>query len=179
MAFKPSLRRHHKVVNTELNLNPLLDVMTALIPLMLANAQLAKIGVIDLNLPPAVMAGVGQGTTTMPKEVTRNLDLVVTITDKGFYITCALAGQEAAGSGPAIGILSNGEYDYQMLSQKLFELKQKLGEGFADAESVVIQAESKIRYQILVSTMDAARSYRTVDKTATLFPKVALSAGIL
>ena len=179
MAFRPSLRRHHKVVSTELNLNPLLDVMTALIPLMLANAQLAKIGVIDLNLPPAATASAGQGTAELPKETARNLDLVVTITDKGFYIASALTTSETAAGTPAIGILANGDYDYHALSQKLHEIKQKVGSDFADAESVVIQAESKIRYQILVSTMDAARSYRVEGKVEGLFPNVALSAGIL
>ncbi len=179
MAFKPSLRRHHKVVSTELNLNPLLDVMTALIPLMLANAQLAKIGVIDLNLPPAVTASAGQGAAGLPKETARNLDLVVTITDKGFYIASALSARDTAASAPAIGILANGEYDFHALSQKLHEIKQKVGSEFADAESVVIQAESKIRYQTLVSTMDAARNHQTEGKIEVLFPNVALSAGIL
>jgi len=179
MAFKPSLRRHRKEVSTELNLNPLLDMMTVLIPLLLANAQFAKIGVIELNLPPAATAGVASGASGLPKETVRNLDLVVTITDRGFYMTSALAARDTSASGPAISILANGEYDYQSLSQRLYGLKQKLGSEFSDPDAIVIQAEPKISYQILVSTMDAARNLRSEGKTVVLFPNVALSAGIL
>lgn len=180
MAFKPSLRRHRKTVNTELNLNPLLDVMTVLIPLLLANAQFAKIGVIELNLPPAATAGFASGGAGLPKETARNLDLVVTITDQGFYMASALSAKDTSTSrGPALSTLANGEYDYHGLSQKLYDLKQELGSEFADPESIVIQAESQIPYQVLVSTMDAARSHRVDGKTVVLFPNVALSAGIL
>ncbi len=181
MAFRPSLRRHSKEPNTELNLNPLLDVMTVLIPLLLANSQFAKIGVIELNLPPAAgAANIAQGVSGLPKETSRHLDLVVTITDKGFYIASAVtAPEEMPGGGPAIPVNTNGEYDLPGLSQKLFEIKQKAGTNFADPEAVVIQAEPSISYQILVSTMDAARGLRIDGKTVTLFPNVALSAGIL
>jgi biopolymer transport protein ExbD len=181
MAFRPSLRKHRKEPNTELNLNPLLDVMTVLIPLLLANAQFAKIGVIELNLPPAAGAtGVAQSATGLPKENERHLDLVVTITDKGFYVASAVSSpEEAAMTGPALPVNTNGEYDLAGLSRKLYEVKQKAGAGFADPEAIVIQAEPEISYQILVSTMDAARSIRVEGKNVTLFPNVALSAGVL
>ncbi len=179
MAFKPSLRRHHKEVSTELNLNPLLDMMTVLIPLLLANAQFAKIGVIELNLPPAVgAAGIGSGSA-VPKEEKRNLDLTVSVTDKGFYISSAVAvltGSE--GTAPAIPVKADGEYDFDALSQKLHVIKKKVGNEFADPDAIVIQAEPKIRYQILVSAMDAARSIRREEKKEILFPNVALSAGV-
>ncbi len=178
MAFRPSLRRHHKEVSTELNLNPMLDMMTVLIPLLLANAQFAKIGEIELNLPPAT-AGMAQ-SAALPKETQRTLDLVVSITDQGIYISSALARPEAPASHrPAIPILADGDYDYQTLSRLLYEIKQKAGKSFADPESVVIQAEPKIRYQVLVSAMDAARSIRLGEKTVSLFPNVALSAGVI
>ncbi len=181
MAFRPSLRRHKTEVNTELNLNPLLDVITVLIPLLLANAQFAKIGVIELNLPPAAgAAGVAQSATGLPKENERHLDLVVTITDKGFYVVSAVSTpEEAAMTGPALPVSGNGEYDLAGLSRALLEVKQRAGKSFADPEAVVIQAEPKISYQVLVSTMDAARNVRVDGKNVTLFPTVALSAGVL
>jgi len=179
MAFRPSLRRHHKEVSTELNLNPMLDMMTVLIPLLLANAQFAKIGEIELNLPPAT-GGMAQGAAALPKETQRPLDLVVSITDQGIYISSALSTSGAPASHrPAIPILADGGYDYQTLSQLLYELKQKAGKNFADPEAVVIQAEPKIRYQVLVSAMDAARRIRIGEKTVSLFPNVALSAGVI
>jgi len=179
MAFKPSLRRHHKEVSTELNLNPMLDMMTVLIPLLLANAQFAKIGEIELNLPPAANS-VAQGAAALPKETQRTLDLVVSITDRGIYIASALSTPEAPSSrSPIVAISADGQYDYHALSQRLYEIKKKVGNHFADPESVVIQAEPNIRYQILVSAMDAARSIRIGEKTIGLFPNVSLSAGVI
>jgi len=175
MAFKPSLRRHHKEVSTELNLNPMLDMMTVLIPLLLANAQFARIGEIELNLPPAT-----SGVAALPKETQRTLDLVISITDQGIYISSALSAREKLPNRkPTIAVRADGEYDYQALSRQLYEVKQKAGNNFADPESIVIQAEPKVRYQILVSVMDAARSIRLGEKIVSLFPNVALSAGVI
>lgn len=179
MAFRPSLRRHHKEVSTELNLNPMLDMMTVLIPLLLANAQFAQIGEIELNLPPAT-SGVTAGAAALPKETQRTLDLVISITDQGIYISSALAAAEKLPNRkPTIAVRADGEYDYQTLSQQLYEIKKKAGNNFADPESIVIQAEPKIRYQTLVSVMDAARSIRLGEKIVSLFPNVALSAGVI
>ncbi len=179
MAFRPSLRRHFKEESTELNLNPLLDVITVLIPLLLANAQFAKIGVLDLNLPPAVGASGAAGAAAMPKETQRTLDLTVSITDRGFYISSALAVLRGVDGGPTIPKKPNDEYDFDQLSQQLYEVKQKAGNLFPDTEAIVIQADKHIRYQTLVDTMDAARGLRVDGKTVVLFPNVALSAGIL
>jgi len=179
MAFRPSLRRHHKEVSTELNLNPMLDMMTVLIPLLLANAQFAKVGELELNLPSAA-SGVAQGAAALPKETQRTLDLVVSITDRGLYISSAISAPEASPNRhPAIPILADGGYDFQVLSQLLYEIKQKAGNNFADPEAVVIQAEPKVRYQVLVSAMDAARRIRIGENIVSLFPNVSLSAGVL
>jgi biopolymer transport protein ExbD len=179
MAFRPSQRRaHRKAASTDLNLNPLLDVMTVLIPLLLANAQFAKIGVIDLDLPPAAGASGVAGAAALPKETERTLDLTVSITERGFYISSALAVLKGADGGPTIPREANDEYDFERLSQQLYEVKQKAGTVFSDTESVIIQADKSIRYQILVNTMDAARSRRVDGKTVVLFPNVALSAGV-
>ncbi len=65
--------------------------------------QFIKIGIIDLNLPPAV--GSGQGSTmNMPKETGKKLDLAITITDRGFYISSSLAILRA-GNKYGLGLL--------------------------------------------------------------------------
>lgn len=180
MAFQPSKRRHIRQESTDLNLTPIMNLMVVMIPLLLSSAQFIKIGIIELNLPPAAGAAGTLGSSNAPKETQRNLDLTVSITDQGFYISSAaavLTGSTA--TGPTIPIGGNGEYNFDALSQKLYEIKQKAGNGFSDAESIVIQAENKIRYQVLVSTMDAARSIRIDGTPVLLFPQVSLSAGII
>lgn len=178
MAFKPSLRRHHKPESTELNLTPILNLMVVMIPLLLTNAQFIKIGVIELNLPPSV--GATGLANDAPKEYNRTLDLTVSVTDQGFYISSATTVLEGEkGAGPTIPVNADGEYDFTALSQKLLEIKQKFSQDFSDSESIVIQAENQISYQVLVTTMDAARMIRIDGKLQKLFPNVALSAGFI
>ncbi|MDZ7266937.1 MAG: biopolymer transporter ExbD [candidate division KSB1 bacterium] len=180
MAFRPSQRRHLREESTDLNLTPIMNLMVVMIPLLLSSAQFIKIGIIELNLPPAAGAAGTLAGSKAPKETERTLDLTVSITDQGFYISSAAAVLTGAtATGPTIPIGSNGEYNFDALSQKLYEIKQKVGNGFSDAESIVIQAENKIRYQVLVSTMDAARSIRVNGTPVLLFPQVSLSAGII
>ena len=50
---------------------------------------------------------------------------------------------------------------------------------FTDHESVKIVAEDKIKYETVVSVMDAARGYKTPEGNITMFPNVAIAGGII
>jgi biopolymer transport protein ExbD len=50
---------------------------------------------------------------------------------------------------------------------------------FSDHESVKIVAEDKIKYETVVSVMDAARGYKTPEGNITMFPNVAIAGGII
>lgn len=178
MAFRPSLRRSSSTEEVEVNLTPVMNLMVVLIPLLLTSAQFIKIGVIDLNLPPAV--GISDAATSAPKESEKKLDLAITITDEGFFISSSLAilkGED--NKGPSIPKLESGEYNFNELADKLFEIKKKALGNFADVDKIVIQAEPEIDYQILVSSMDAARSISMENKIYSLFPDVSLAAGVI
>lgn len=178
MAFRPSFRSSITAEEVEINMTPVMNLMVVLIPLLLSSAQYIKIGVIDLNLPPAVGTSVSQ--LEAPKETEKKLDLAVTITDQGFFISSSLAIlKNINGQGPTIQITENGGYDFEELSKKLYELKRKALGNFSDTEKIVIQAEPQIIYQLLVNTLDAARSITVEDKTYTLFPEVSLAAGVI
>jgi len=178
MAYRPSYRRSHSAEEVEVNMTPVMNLMVVLIPLLLSSAQYIKIGVIDLNLPPAVGTSVSQ--LGAPKEAEKKLDLAVTITDKGFYISSSLAILKSAdGEGPTIPLSEIGEYDFENLSRKLYEIKKKALGDFADTEKIVIQAEPDINYQLLVNTLDSARAISMENRTYTLFPDVSLAAGVI
>ena len=53
------------------------------------------------------------------------------------------------------------------------------GARFADHESVMIVAEEKTKYQVVVSVMDAARGMRTPEGSVTMFPNVSIGGGIV
>lgn len=152
-----------------------MNLMVVIIPLLLSSAQFIKISIIELNLPPA--AGTKTVKVDRPKETELKLDLAVTITDKGFFLSSA-AGILKTEQGPSIAKV-NGEYDYAQLSQRLYEIKQKAMGRFKDTDSIVIQAEPQIDYQTLVSTMDASRSISIEDRQISLFPRVSFSASVL
>jgi len=178
MAFRPSFRSSHSADEVEINMTPVMNLMVVLIPLLLSSAQYIKIGVIDLNLPPAVGPSVSQ--LGAPKETERKLDLAVTITNNGFFISSSLAVlKNVDGVGPTIPLGENGQYNFQQLSMQLYEIKKKALGSFSDTEKIVVQAEPQINYQLLVDTLDASRSVTIEDKTYTLFPEVSLAAGVI
>lgn len=178
MAYKPSLRRTIPMENVEPNLTPIMNLMVVLIPLLLSSAEFIKIAILELNLPPA--AGPVQEALQKPQEKTRTLDLTVSITDEGFFISSALAVlRPDSGEGPSIPIRADGTYDFDALTQKLYEIKLDAEGKFPDSQTIIIQAEPEVDYQTLVSAMDSARSIKIDDRNIALFPQVSLSAGII
>ena len=177
MAYRPSYRRTISGEEVEPNLTPIMNLMVVLIPLLLTSAEFIKIGSIELNLPPAA-GPIIPGEET--REKIRTLDLTVSITSEGFYISSALAVlRPKDGKGPSIPKKPDGSYDFEALSRMLLEIKQKAEGKFPDLENIIIQAEPDVDYQTLVSTMDASRSIKLENGRLPLFPQVSLSAGIV
>lgn len=178
MAYKPSKRRKYAPAHVELNLFPVMNLLVVLIPLLLSTATFVKLGIIELNLPKVSS---GPSSQLAPeKEAQLNLDLTITITPKGFYLSSAKAIlRDPQTGGPTIPILANGEYDYAQLSSQLFELKQRIIGTVFDTKRIIIQAAKEIEYQIVVDTIDAARAIWVEGRQYELFPDVVISAGMI
>ena len=188
MAYRPSqrlsaLRGHDLSKTTELEMKPVMNLMVVLIPLLLSTAEFVKLSVIELNLPAAV-------SETAGGPVEEKINLAVTITDQGFFISSKLAvlGGDVAG-GPTIPrIAGQGDslvYDFRTLTSRLFDIKKRIRESaiarrivYSDSLQIILTAEPNIEYQTVVSTMDAARSIVVGNQEVPLFPDVSLSAGI-
>ena len=118
--------------------------------------------------------------TALAKETQPGLDIAVSITSRGFYLSSSQAVlRDPITGGPTIAKLANGDFDYTALTQKLYELKQRVTKSAMDSRKIIIQAEMNIDYQTLVNTMDAARSIKVNNIGYELFPEVVISAGIL
>lgn len=183
MAFRPSLRSSRTFAEqVEINLFPVMNLMVVLIPLLLSTVTFVRIGVIQLDLPPASLVPARE-TAGMPREEARTLDLSITITDEGFYLASALGVLRGRDGGPSIPkrqVADGGEvYDYEGLSRELLRIKRRVEGRFTDDQRVIIQAEPGVRYQVVISTMDAARSCEEDGRTVSLFPQVVLAAGVL
>ena len=178
MAYRPSKRRKHGSEWVDANITPMMNLMVVLIPLLLTSAEFVKLGVIELNLPPASMGPEAELLADLPLEERKKLDLAVTITDRGFFISSSIAVLAGARDGEPSIPLANGEYDFRSLSLKLYEIKRKAENKFPDYENIILMAEPNVDYQTVISTMDAARSIKINDRLIALFPDVSLSAGI-
>jgi len=178
MAQRPSRKLKHMQEFLQTDITPMMNLMVVLIPLLLTSAEFVRLGVIELNLPPESSGAYSDALDAIPQEAVKKLDLAVTITDRGFYIssTMAVLGGSTEGE-PSIG-LKNGEYDFLGLTDKLYDIKQKAQSKFPDTDKIIIMAEPDVDYQTLVSTMDAARSIKIDNEYKELFPDVALSAGV-
>jgi biopolymer transport protein TolR len=147
----------------EINLVPYMDIVTNIIIFLLASVvQQVPLGNINVSSPTI---GVGGDTTEAPEKPP--LNLTVTLAANGFIV---------AGSGaviPPILKLPNGQYDFDGLTNKLFEIKRDVAAGETKA---TFNADAYIPYELVIKTLDAMRE----DKSGkALFPDIVFAAGIL
>jgi biopolymer transport protein ExbD len=156
----------------DLDLVPIMNLVTILIPFLLIGAQFMRIAVIDTALPSPPAAT----TEAAPDD---GLRLTVAITSEGYTVT----GRDEllAGSGRPIectvaGCPDANAYDTAALTRLLATLKGR----WPDEKYVVIVPESEVNYETLVRTMDAAREDRegAIGRVkAVLFPAVVIAGA--
>src|SRR5947209_9723713 len=118
----------------ELNLVPYLDIVTNVIMFMLATTTFAA-ALGDINVSSPTTTNAVAATTDTPPEPKNELNLTVSISDKGFTIAASGAvlyqGFSLDATGihepgmelPTIPKNAKGEYDYDLLSKKMQEIK--------------------------------------------------------
>lgn len=170
--------------NTELDLVPIMNMVTILIPFLLLSAQFVSLAVIDSTLP-----AIGKPTETTQQEEEEKLNLSIAITGTGFSILGAsgvLGNPE--GEGATIPCLRDGcpgadAYDVKRLTEMLGQIKDE----FPKEENVIIIPEGRVPYEVLVATMDASREDpdtkvrvegREGDVPKPLFPYVVIAGGV-
>lgn len=162
----------------ELNIVPYLDILMNLIIFMLLSMTgLATFGIVNINAPSYSAGG---GASANPDEKPPLL-LTVAVSAKGFYLAATggvLPGQENAAPGggvpsadapPTVPLKSNGEYDYNGLTEKMKQIKA----SFPSETKVILAADAAIPYEVVVGTLDATRE--TADRKL-LFPDVTLAS---
>ena len=190
MAFRNKRKAGDEEV--ELNLVPIMNLVTILIPVLLLSVQFINLALIDSTLP-----AIGAPQETPPDEDEEPpLVLSVLITAKGFTIAGADAvlkpeGGDAPAAPPAEGeeaeptvpctddgqCATPEDYDYVELTRLLAKIKDE----YPDDENVILVPESDIMYEVIVRTMDASRDdleNPNPDGTRrSLFPFVVIAGG--
>jgi len=149
----------------DLDLVPIMNLVTILIPFLLLAAQFVTFAVIDTTLPSA---------GAPPAEDATELQLTVSITSEGFVVTGRDDRLGATGTAlPCVpaGCATPESYDTEGLASLAREMKSLR----PDEDQVVVVPESQIPYEVLVRAMDAAREDRSAGAPRPLFPTVVIA----
>jgi biopolymer transport protein ExbD len=173
-------------VETEgLNLIPVMNLVTILIPFLLMAAEFVQLAVIDSTLPAI---GPPQPVEDEPEKPPLNLSLA--LTDRGITVLGADAvlnpdGIEAPELAegedrpPTLPCKSGGictdveDYDWMELAKILKEIKDE----YPDDENMIVVPDSYTRYEIIVRAMDTGREDKDADRL--LFPYVVIAGGAM
>lgn len=180
MAYKPSLRRKTEETDIELDIRPVMNLMVVLIPLLIVSAEWVKLGSIEINVPPS-KTGIGDNgdQQSEEREKEHKLGLSIAITDMGITIASpgAVLNSEENPEGPTVPLLADNSQNYELMKQKLIEIKKAIqGKGFKDEDRAVITASADIKYQVIIKVMDYLQVYEDEDQNVLpLFPEVNFS----
>ncbi len=145
----------------ELNITAFMNLMVILVPFLLITAVFSRLAIIELNLPGSSNEPVD------PQEQVFQLEIIVRI-DK---IEIGDRNQGLLGIYP---LTDEGEYDYEALSNKLSELKDR----YPDKTDASILLESDIEYDTLVQVMDRVRVEEEIQEDSVvrseLFPDISI-----
>ncbi len=163
-----------------LDLVPIMNMVTILIPFLLLSAQFVELAVIDTTLP-----AIGDPTPTNEPPDPDKLNLSIMVTSNGFTITGAdlVLPKDDEINGPKVACLEAGcrtpeSYDYRALTTKLAKVKDR----WENEENVILVPDATVPFEVLIHLMDACRDDRedkdADGKSRLLFPNVVLAGGV-
>jgi biopolymer transport protein TolR len=152
----------------ELNLIPYLDIVTNVIMFLLATMTFAA-ALGDINVSSPTTASTAQLQNQPPPEPKNELNLTVSVSDKGFTIAASGAvlyqGQTIEASGnispaPAGATLptipkKGAEFDYEGLGKLMAQIKAT--PTAKNETKVIVNANPDIVYEVVVQVLDACR----------------------
>jgi len=166
----------------ELDLVPIMNLVTILIPFLLMASSFVTLAVIDSTLP-----AIGAPPDSSNDDTEETLSLKIVITDNGYTVAgndavLKTESDEGEANQPTIpckkaGCPSIDAYDGKELTSLLSQIKDR----WPDEENVVLVPEDDVSYEVLVLTMDSAREdpeTKEGGKPRELFPYVVIAGGM-
>lgn len=160
-----------------LNLVPIMNLVTILIPVLLVAIKSVELSIIDTTLPPI------NTNASVPDQNDENkpLELKLRVSNKGIWICgaddyidvtdpkCEAEGFRKPDVSCGGGLCkSTSDYDWKSLKSQLKSVKNavkdKKNEG---CESVTFEPTSNVRYETLVKMMDVSREDKDVTEQLT------------
>ena len=174
-----------KAKEESLNLVPIMNLVTILIPVLLVAIKSVEIAMIETKLP-AIGAPSDQ-TQEVPDKPPLSLSIGIMgnglrIIGADEYLYPGGAPTAAAGEGgrpPTVPCKSGAlcrdinDYNWADLNKKLVDIKKQAIDDGRDSPSVILVPQSTTRYEIIVKTMDTARE----SDDMKLFDQVVIAGG--
>ena len=158
------MRRRFRKQDAELDITSFMNLMIILVPVLLMSMVFSHITVLDIKLPGL--------NDAKPPENLKNKTLELVIQPSQFLINFP------AGNPVKAVPKKNGEYDFELLSTTLQEVKQLLRNRDVIKRDILVLSQPATDYQTIVKVMDTVRSYKAVVATsvvdAELFPVISL-----
>ena len=170
-------RPREKEADPELDLVPIMNMVTILIPFLLMSVQFLSLAVIDSALP-----AISKQSAPAEEKDEEKLSLSVAISRNGYTI---LGAEGVLGNVKEDGATipcnpqpcgSLESYDIKKLREMLHQIKDR----YPKEENVILVPDSSTEYEVLVATMDATRNDpdRLKDKKPRdLFPFVVIAGN--
>ncbi len=154
-------RRRQNEDTAGLNITAFMNLMVILVPFLLITAVFSRLAILELNLPSSSTEPVVQQDRVF------QLEIIV----RKNKIEIGDRNQGLLGVYPNS---RNGEYDYDALSDKLSELKNR----YPSKTEASILLESDIEYDTLVQVMDRVRVEQEIKDGSVirndLFPDISI-----
>lgn len=154
-------------INVDLNLTPLMDVMSNILFFLLASFGAAILSFINVAVP---VQSDGEPTPMKTDQVTVNLQ----ITPGEYRVNCSndeLPPEKLQELKRTIPRLADGSYDFATLNRTLYEIKLK----YPSSETAIMVPDGTVLYDSMIRTMDAVRDIRVDGKRFRLFPKMVVA----
>lgn len=158
------MRRKRRLRSTaaELDITAFMNLMIVLVPILLLGMVFSRITEIEISLPA------GSTQDDMAAEL-RQIELV--IRPDGMRVDYPSGVQLKQ-----IPLKASGEYDFELLSLVLQEVKRQLREKGVEKQAITLLPTADIDYQTIVTAMDTVRSFKAVVAAsvvdAALFPEI-------
>jgi hypothetical protein len=193
--------KRKEIEEEPLNLVPIMNLVTILIPVLLIAIKSLELAVIDTTLP-----AIQQETTEQEKPENPPLSLTMALTKNGIKLIGAdaylypdggapKAAEEGGQAPPTVPCLSGGkcrnmdDYNWPDLLAKLTTIKEGAIKDDKDSDNVIFLPEHNIKYEIIIMAMDTSRENPNIreaipggqegeDQGMKLFPNVVMAGGV-
>lgn len=149
-ARKPSERTNRSRPDDQLNLTPMIDLITCLMFYLLMFASVMPVVIIDAPLPKIASTA---EEVRKAKEPNNKMEVMVYITPQGFRVRSDVGGEKSFPLG------ADKKWPNDELHQFLVQLKQKS----PNTREITLMPSDDTPYFVMVDVMDAARDLKKDD----------------